>query len=231
MDFATVEKAVIAQGLVPRGAFHPRSEDSVPDPQAGSRPGTLVLLGTVGPSLWQAFSAAPEFSDRAPDPLNRWSERVIGGLARSLGAAALFPFGGAPYLPFVDWAKRAEPVAESPLGMLIHPDHGLWHAYRGALAFAETIALPPDQARPRPCDDCADKPCLRACLVGAFGAAGYDVEACTDHISRPAGRDCLDLACRARRACPVGQRYRYDPDQARFHMVAFLEARRTSSAP
>ena len=202
----------------------------MPDLREGSRPGTLVLLGNVGPSLWQSFSAAPEYSDRGPDPLNRWSERVIGELARSLGAEPLYPFGGPPYLPFVDWAKRAEPVAESPLGMLIHPDHGLWHAYRGALAFAEVIALPPARARPRPCDDCADKPCLRACPVGAFGAEGYDVAACTNHISRPAGRDCLDLGCRARRACPVGRPDRYGPDQARFHMVAFLEARRTGAA-
>ena len=37
---------------------------------------------------------------------------------------------------------RAEAVAPSPLGILIHPDYGLWHAYRGALAFAERLALP-----------------------------------------------------------------------------------------
>ena len=26
----------------------------------------------------------------------------------------------------------------SPLGLLIHPDYGLWHGYRGALLFAAT---------------------------------------------------------------------------------------------
>lgn len=230
MDIATVELAAAAEGLVPRGAFHPRSGDLVPDLTDGSRPATLVLLGNVGGSLWRAFSAAQEVSDRAPDPLDRWSQRVIGGLARSLGAEPLYPFGGPPYLPFVDWAKRAEPVAESPLGMLIHPDHGLWHAYRGALVFKERIALPAALARPRPCDDCPDMPCLRACPVGAFGTAGYDVAACTSHISHPAGQDCLDLGCRARRACPVGQGDRYGPAQARFHMAAFRTARRTGAA-
>src|SRR4030095_137820 len=48
------------------------------------------------------------------------------------------------------WAMRAEAVAPSPLGILIHPDYGLWHAYRGALAFAERLALPPRGARPLP---------------------------------------------------------------------------------
>jgi hypothetical protein len=37
----------------------------------------------------------------------------------------------------------------------------------------------------------------------------------------------MDLGCRARRACPVGRGYHYDPKQAAFHMRAFLDARRT----
>ncbi len=145
-------------------------------------------------------------------------------------ARALFPFGGPPHLPFGAWAKRAEPVAESPLGMLIHPDYGLWHAYRGALAFAATLDLPPRAERPRPCDTCAGRPCLSACPVAAFSEAGYDVAACTDHISAPAGADCMEAACRARRACPVGPEYAYEPAQARFHMKHFLEARRREGA-
>jgi hypothetical protein len=31
--------------------------------------------------------------------------------------------------------------------------------------------------------------------------------------------------CLARRACPVGTDYAYDPRQAAFHMTAFLAAR------
>jgi hypothetical protein len=151
---------------------------------------------------------------------------VIGDLAEAWGARALFPFGGLPHLPFVAWAKRAEPVAESPLGILIHPDYGLWHAYRGALAFAEALALPPRAERPRPCDTCADQPCLSACPVDAFTAEGYDVSACADHLAAPAGADCMAEACRARRACPIGRDTIYVPEQARFHMTHFLEARR-----
>ena len=229
MEIATIEAALAREGLIPRGGFQPLAGDGVP-PFADGRPArTLVMVGNAGPEMWRAFAASPEH-DAAPDPLDRWSARVIGDLAQAWGARALFPFGGPPYLPFVAWAKRAEPVAESPLGILIHPDYGLWHAYRGALAFAEALALPPRAERPRPCDTCADQPCLTACPVGAFttagdDAGGYDVSACADHLEAPAGADCMAEACRARRACPIGREYRYAPEQAAFHMVHFLEAR------
>jgi hypothetical protein len=229
MDMATIETALGREGLIARGGFHPEPGDSVPALDGGRQARSLVMIGNRGPDLWRAFAASPEFGtapDRLPDPLNAWSARVIGDLATEWGARALFPFGGPPHLPFVAWAKRAEPVAESVLGILIHPDYGLWHAYRGALVFAEEIALPARAERPRPCDDCTDKPCLSACPVGAFTAAGYDVVACADHLAVAAGADCMAEACRARRACPVGREYFYQPDQAQFHMVHFLEARR-----
>ena len=194
---------------------------------AGRTAQGMVLLGNVGPEMWRAFSAGPEASDGHPDALDRWSRRVVDELARCLGGMALYPFGGPPYRPFIAWAKRAESVAESPLGMLIHPDHGLWHAYRGALAFAEPLTgLPPEDRRPRPCDSCADRPCMTACPVAAFSQAGYDVRGCSDHLDTASGRDCNDLGCRARRACPVGRNLIYDPEQAGFHMAAFRTARR-----
>ena len=128
-------------------------------------------------------------------------------------------------MPFIAWAKRAGPARESPLGLLIHPDHGLWQAYRGALLFAEALALPVADARPRPCEACADKPCLAACPVGAFDGARYDVAACAGHLATSAGADCLSRGCLARRACPVGRALAQEPDQAAFHMSAFLLAR------
>ena len=150
---------------------------------------------------------------------------MIDGLARQLGGTALYPFGGPPFRPFVAWAKRAEDLRESPLGILIHPEHGLWHAYRGALALAEVLPLPAWRNRPSPCESCRDKPCLQACPVGAFGPAGYDVAACVGFLGGPAGASCLDGGCQARRACPVGRDLCYDPAQARFHMAAFHAAR------
>jgi len=73
-----------------------------------------------------------------------------------------------------------------------------------------------------PCEICLDKPCLVTCPVGALGADGYNTSACVSHLVTPLGDDCLGQGCSARRACPVGQDYHYAPEQAAFHMEAFL---------
>ena len=92
---------------------------------------------------------------------------------------------------------------------------------RGALLFAERIVLPEWTMVPSPCDSCQDRPCLTACPVQAFSQTDYDVPRCIDWLNSPGGKDCMELGCRARRACPVGQDYLYVPSQAHFHMEAF----------
>jgi epoxyqueuosine reductase QueG len=110
--------------------------------------------------------------------------------------------------------------------MLIHPRIGLWHAWRGVLAFAERLALAPVEPVASPCDGCAAKPCLTACPVGAFTASGYDVAACVAHLDSGSGGACLAGGCLARLACPVGSEHRYAPPAAAFHMAAFHRAQR-----
>jgi hypothetical protein len=212
-------------GLVWRGAFHPTAADGVPALPGGAPAGTLVLLGFAGRAGWPDFAASPEAADGARDPLDRWSRRVVTALAQAVGGAALFPFGGPPWLPFQRWAQRAESVFPSPLGLLIHPHWGLWHSYRGAVALPERLDLPPPPPAAHPCDACKERPCLTTCPVGAFRADGYDDAACAAHIAAPAGRACLDKACAARRACPIGAEHRYPDAAAAFYMRAFLAAR------
>lgn len=186
---------------------------------------TLVLLGWIGGESWQIFAGSLEAHDGVPNPLDRWSRRVIDGLADALDATALYPFSGPPWLPFQRWAQRADRVFVSPLGILIHPDWGLWHSYRGALAFRERLALESAIQRANPCDSCAAKPCLTRCPVSAFSNEDYDVAGCRAHLSSPTGTTCMKGGCLARDACPVGIRYRYAPAQAAFHMRAFRDAR------
>ena len=218
MDPDAIASEVARHGLIARGAFHPAPADGVP-----GTPRTLVLVGNAGPAMWRAFAAGRRVE---PDPLDAWTRRVLGEAAANLGAIALFPFDGPPYLPFQRWAGRCEPVSPSPIGPLIHPAYGLWHAYRGALAFEGRLDMAPPAADPSPCESCADKPCLAACPVDALKPGAYDVKACVGHIEGTAGKDCMDLGCRARRACPIGRAYTYQPDQARFHMAHFARANR-----
>jgi len=216
-----IADALRPHGLIARGGFRPGPQDGVP-----GDPLVLVLVGNAGPAMWPPFQAARE---AGPDAMNRWSRHVVDRVAAAFGARALYPFDGPPWLPFQRWAQRAEPVFPSPIGMLIHPAHGLWHAYRGALAFETEIeGLPERAAVESPCESCTDRPCLTTCPVGAFSPAGYDVPACASHLRRPEGADCMELGCRARRACPVGRAATYLPEQAAFHMAAFLGARPAS---
>lgn len=213
-----------AFGLGVLGAFNTEPGDGAPPGVAA-----VALLGYDGPGLWRAFSAGPEYADGDPDPLDRWSRRVGDQLAAALSAEAFYPFGGAPHWPFLRWAARAEALWPSPLGMAISAKRGLWSGYRVALGFREPLAgLPPVAPGAAPCARCAEKPCLSACPVGAFGESGYDIAACAAHLSTDAGADCMAMGCRARRACPVGQAYAPEPAQAAFHMQAFLAARSPS---
>ncbi len=224
MTLDDIAQTIGSTGLALRGGFHPAPEDGLPALPDGMPAATLLLLGLVGPDGWAAFSASPE-AGLASHPLDAWTRRVVSGLTERLGALALFPFEGPPHWPFQRWALRAEPVAISPLGILIHPEYGLWHAYRAALLMSARLGLPTPIRRASPCEGCAGRPCLTACPVGAFTGSSYRLEECAAHIGAPAGALCMDEGCRARDACPVGRAYRYSPDQIRFHMRAFRRAR------
>ena len=217
VTLGAVESALRVRGLAPRGAFHPEARDAVPPLPDGRPVATLLLAGNAGGGMWQVFERE---RPSGAEPLDGWSATVLGEIAAAFGAVALL--ASAAEHPFQRWALRSEPVHRSPLGILIHPDYGLWHAYRGALAFAERLALPEPDRRSSPCDTCPDRPCLAGCPVGAFSPLGFDARTCAGHVSSPRGVECLERGCLARRACPIGREHRYGDAQQRFHMEAFL---------
>lgn len=224
MTYERLCTAVAALGLSCRGGFHPLPEDGLPVLDGEGRVQTVILLGFNAGEPWAAFSRSPEFGDGRPDPLDRWSRRTVDSLARTVGAAALYPFTGPPWWPFQRWARRAERLHVSPLGVLMHPDFGLWHAYRGALLFDRRIEVPAHRDWPHPCESCADTPCLKVCPVSAISVGQFAARACRDHVRGHDGGPCLSDGCLARRACPVAQDRQYTPAQAAFHMRAFLVA-------
>lgn len=215
MGLTEIEHLVQTEALCVFGAFHPSAEDLTPD---GTR--TLLLLGPREPGFWVHVTASPEFQDGAPNPLDRWSQRVISALAATLNATALFPFGGPPYQPFLRWAERSGRAWQSPAGPLVHDMAGMMVSYRGALALTEALDLPAPPSKP--CDSCA-QPCLTACPVSALSAdQGYELTACHTHLDTTAGSEtCMAAGCLSRRACPISQGYARLPDQSAFHMASF----------
>lgn len=186
---------------------------------------TLYLIGSAGPRFWEAFVRSSEYGDDLPEPLDRFTKRVLSDLARQVDMVAVFPFDGPPYHPFQKWALRTGGFSQSPLGVLAHSRYGPWVGLRAAFLCGEGVSAGPGGSRrpsQGPCPDCADKPCLTACPVAAISLEnGYDVPACRDHVAGVAGRSCLS-GCLARHACPYGADYRQAPEQARFHMESFL---------
>lgn len=206
--WAELRAAVETPGFRLNGGFHDEGG------------GTVVVVGHAGPRLWERFSAG---RPAGPDPLDRWTRAVLAPIADELGATLILPNDGPPWRPFQRWAMRAEPVHPSPLGLLVHPEFGLWHALRAALIFADVREVPARAEAPSPCASCEARPCLTACPVGAFDGQGYAADRCAAHVRSDAGTECREHGCRARWACPVGRDWAWGEEQQAFHMAAFLK--------
>ena len=244
-----LQAALSDHGLSLRGGFTPVSTDGLTALPDGQPVACVFMVGIIGSTFWPHFMASPCFSDGQPDPLDRWSRAIGEELAARFGGRALFPFDGTPYHPFQRWADRAEPTQASRMMLRIHPAHGLWHAYRFALALpaacealggaaeagistarAETMALAGTVALPTAatgatdlCATCSGQPCLQACPVGAYTGASFLLAVCASHLHSGQGAQCMQGGCLARRACPVAPDKRYAPEHAAFHMKAFAQ--------
>ncbi len=179
---------------------------------------TLFLIGPDGLRFWNIFQNSPEYLDDDPDPVDRWSVRVLNAIATGFGAKALFPFGGPPYHPFIGWALQSGECFMSPVQILVHADAGLFVSYRGALELSQRVE--PAATQQSPCETCAKKPCLSACPANALIKGNYDVAACHVFLDTKAGDQCMTQGCAVRRACPVGQNNREEAQSA-FHMSYF----------
>lgn len=187
-----------------------------------------LLIGNAGPDMWVHFARSCEFRDGHSDPMNRWTRRILEALATDLNSQVVFPFDK-PYWPFQRLARHVQSTKPSPLGIVIHPEYGLWHALRGMFLFEFSEELFNEIKlingslgnEVHPCDNCADKPCLSACPVGAFDGATLNVKPCFKHLDGDNEPDCLQSGCLARNACPFGQQYIYPNEQIRFHMKSY----------
>ena len=218
----TIEQALQPYGLKLRGIVALNNDEIREYGFSGQS--SVTLIGNIGSSFWPEFIQSNEYRDGIANPLDRWSLRVANEVAPTLNAKPVFPFQGPPYLPFQQWAKRAEALHQSPLGLMIHPQYGLWHAYRFALLINEDIEATQAQ-EDSPCLSCMDQPCLNTCPVKAFSTKGYDVDSCAEYLKQTPSAGCFEHGCMARFNCPAGLEYRYLDAQSQFHLRAFISVR------
>ncbi|GIX14477.1 MAG: hypothetical protein KatS3mg118_2436 [Paracoccaceae bacterium] len=203
-------------GLAVLAAMHPAPGDGAPE---GA--GTLVLLGPAGRAWERAFAAGPEAGDGRPDPVDRWSRRVIGRMAADLGARALYPFDGPPWPPVIRWALASGWCHSSPVGMLVHPQAGLWFSCRGVLALAPAIALPP-AARLPPVRPAAASPAAAPVRWRRWAAGATMSRHAWAIWAAPGARAALRWAARSGMPAPPARPSAPEPAQAARHMAAFL---------
>lgn len=187
-------------------------------PADGLGTGTIALLGPDEPAFWARFTASPEYSDGQPHPMDRWSRRIIAGIARDTGGQTVFPFGQ-PARPFLTWALRSGAYWASPVGLLVHQTSGLLASFRGAVVLETPYIAAPAQSSP--CVTCVEQPCQTACPVGALTQNGYDLPGCHDYLDTKQGNACLTQGCAVRMACPLSQSVQRAGDQSAFHMKSF----------
>ncbi|TRD00633.1 hypothetical protein FJV76_18030 [Mesorhizobium sp. WSM4303] len=217
-----IAAALSANGLILRGCVTFAEGEEPPSGLSGAFAKSALLVGQAGAAPWPHFL---RWRERQPqtiaNPLDTWSRQVIGAVAEKFGARAVSP-SDRPYLPFQQWAMRAEGLKPSPLGILMHPKYGLWHAYRGALLFEDEISIEASEASIHLCDTCVEKPCIKSCPVDAYSTEGFAYQSCLAHVRGANGSPCRSGGCLDRNACPYGTVYRYPPDVQAFHMAAFI---------
>ncbi|HEY6629971.1 MAG TPA: hypothetical protein VIZ90_00830, partial [Rhizobiaceae bacterium] len=167
-DLARLAAALSGNGLILRGGFNFAPVETAPPGPSGPAAKSVLLVGQAGEGPWPHFLRWRQSQPHdLGNPLDTWSRLVIGAVADEFGARAVSP-SDRPYLPFQQWAMHAEGLKPSPLGILMHPEYGLWHAYRGALLFDVDIPIQAPEAVIHLCDLCPGKPCLKSCPADAY---------------------------------------------------------------
>jgi epoxyqueuosine reductase len=175
----------------------------------------LVLLGHGGRPLWVALQ---KWGLKTADPVDHYTLTITRQFIRDyLGdppVCWLYP--QTDYLvPLQQLGTLAGWSYPSPLGQGIHPEFGVWFAYRAAFLTTVDLSLRVEPKRPSPCASCMEKPCITTCPVGAVQPALFDVDGCARYRLRDQS-PCTDR-CLARLACPFFPEHRYTLAQIQYH--------------
>ena len=185
---------------------------------AGNR---LILIGNAGPAFWRALQAN---ANTGSDPVDNYSHQLAKRFVEEyLYASAEILYPGAGALPLQYLGALAGWHYPSPLGVGIHPQYGLWFAYRAAVLTDAPLAPSKPLPGVSPCQHCTDRPCLSACPPRALAQPGApDLRRCLDW--RCTTESSCANTCLARLACPVGREQRYDEPQIQYHYGHSLQS-------
>ena len=226
-------------GLNLRGFLSAESYDALVPPEwhserlmSGAR--SIVVVGSGGRALYEAFLASPEHKDPGKDPLDAYCQRILGWAASSLAESgfasrALFYHErcGEHFADFVALGKAAGLGGSSRLSLLLNPRYGPWMSLRAVILTEFEFSPSKPLESFEPCRSCP-APCATACRGGALEGGRFSVSACFQgRVQHEACR----MRCDARRACVLGRDHAYLPSCEAHHSSASLAALRISPTP
>ena len=197
---------------------------------------SAVVVGNGGRTLWEYFvqtleedpSRLSEHSHPFDDMVERWIEKISVDVGLKQGEHFRWIRCAATEETFVDFrclGRDAGLGSSSPVGLLIHPEYGLWFGLRAVLLTTEKLdahwlhnhpkpTLNVEGGAESPCSRCVEKPCISACPAKAVQVEGWSVQRCaTFHQT---SSDCAGR-CHSRLACPVGREHRHSALQHLYH--------------
>ena len=86
MNKVALDDDIKAEGLSILGDLPVSPSDPVPE---GTQ--SILMLGPDEPNFWNIFKDSREYKDKKPDPLDRWSKRIIDNIAKKNNCAPLYP--------------------------------------------------------------------------------------------------------------------------------------------
>ena len=212
---------------------------------------SVLLIANQGPSMWQKLNRrAAESGIRTSDPVDDYVLDTVLEHGRAVlpdqHLSVLYPRtrldSSLPHVPLQKLGTVAGWHHASPMGIGIHPEFGLWFAYRALVcvdmvftpgvcvsgrwsALRESGSQVVDNTSESVCDTCETRACQSACPAGAvtFGQLPDMARCSTFRLSEnsPCASQCL-----ARNACPVGGQSRYESEQTAHHYSLSLASLR-----
>jgi len=181
---------------------------------------SVIVFASGGTALWDAFVQDilqhPTHLTECDHPLDAFVARTIQTVDPSPPPNRRWVRCAADAETFVDFQQLSADANmgfESRMGLLIHPQYGLWIGLRAAYFTTTRLQVPSNLNKSHPCEPC-DAPCIRACPGEAFPNDEWDVHRCAAfHVES----DACHGICHARCACPIGTNHRHKPLQHHCH--------------
>lgn len=151
---------------------------------------TLCLLGHGGTSLWEKLPH-PILAENHPiDHYTKEKIQIFAEKALENDIEVLYP--NEDYtIPLQKFGRALNLCSQSPIGLDINSEFGLWFAFRGIFLTSKPIPIVSLEKMPSPCETCLSRPCLN------FSDTAF-----------------------ARLHCPVKTEHQYSQKQQNFHQNA-----------